>query len=155
MLALVRCTARALETAKQAEKAAFLDAQLLLGRFCWLLKINGSFIERSLGVAAAPQSASPQRQAHRQDSSSYFTSYGQLQSAFDIADSDGDGFITYEEAVEVPPLADACTFSVLYSVFICIFVLLSGTASTVRGGSRGGGRRAFGGSEFGRLRVAQ
>ena len=31
----------------------------------------------------------------------YYTSYDQLQSAFDIADSDGDGLITFWEAIEV------------------------------------------------------
>ena len=88
------------------------DVLLLLGRFSWLLKINGSFLVASLSCNISVSSSKlidtnsstsflDGDVDMKHDNVTYYTSYDQLQSAFDIADSDGDGLITYSEALEV------------------------------------------------------
>jgi len=84
---------------------------LFVCRFAWLLKTpNGQFLDEALSMT--PESLSLLRsRGQRIDPSTalrkfqvstyqYMTSYDQLQSAFDIADTDGDGYVTFEEAVE-------------------------------------------------------
>ena len=69
------------------EKTCILNAALLLGRLAWLLKINGRFIADAL---------QPIQGAVGNDS----ISDDQLFSAFEIADTNGDGLVTVTEATE-------------------------------------------------------
>jgi len=62
---------------------------LLIGRLAWLLKIRGGFLEETLSVPSSLSTAAAQ-----------LTTEDQLRSAFEIADTDGDGVVTYSEAVE-------------------------------------------------------
>ena len=68
-------------------KTCILNAALLLGRLAWLLKINGRFIADAL---------QPIQGAVGNDS----ISDDQLFSAFEIADTNGDGLVTVTEATE-------------------------------------------------------
>ena len=75
---------------------------LLLGRFAWLLKIRGRFLDEALashGLGADKSgisSSGAQLGTARYD----LSSEDQVRSAFEIADTDGDGIVTYSEAVE-------------------------------------------------------
>ena len=121
VFSLTRCIVRSATNACSLESDStnskpFLDATILLGRFAWLLKINGSFLETALTVGnliGHYGAIGKANQSNHQNAnpSSYYTSYNQLQAAFDIADSDGDGLITYSEAVEV-------TLLLLYTIII-------------------------------------
>lgn len=62
---------------------------LFVGRLAWLLKIRGGFLEETLSVPPSLSTAAAQ-----------LTTEDQLRSAFEIADTDGDGVVTYSEAVE-------------------------------------------------------
>lgn len=85
-----------------ATKASFIEISgdcalttglLLLGRFAWLLKIRGRFLEDALSSSVS------QSDSHSIQSCD-LTSEEQLRSAFEIADTDGDGIVTYSEALE-------------------------------------------------------
>jgi hypothetical protein len=71
------------------------DALLLLGRFCWLLRVGG------YGIASALKFGSNRVSPPGAQDAVYYSSLSQLQSAFEIADGDGDGLLNYTEAVEV------------------------------------------------------
>jgi hypothetical protein len=71
------------------------DVLLLLGRFCWLLRVGGS------GITSAFKFGSTRGPALGAQDAMYYSSLSQLQSAFEIADGDGDGLLSYAEAVEV------------------------------------------------------
>ncbi len=98
------------------------DSLLLLGRFCWLLKINGNPIINALSTKPVSNKYhvdqhddySNHNSASYDNNNLYYTSYEQLQSAFDIADSDGDGKITYWEATEVIQLFLRFCFIIMY-----------------------------------------
>ena len=105
-------------------EAALQSGLLLLSRLAWLLRTpQGAFLECSLlvqqppssasvrssnsprgegeGVSIAKQSPAHHLHQHQHHHQQYMTSLEQLQSAFDIADTDGDGVITFAEAMEV------------------------------------------------------
>jgi len=77
-----------------AARNALMTGLLVLGRLASLLKIRGRFLEEAL--SPLPPKAST-TQTYR---SCDFTSEEQLRSAFEIADTDGDGVVTYHEALE-------------------------------------------------------
>jgi hypothetical protein len=77
-----------------ATAAPLLSGLLLIGRVCWLLKIKGRFVEDALMLGdTSANSVSSQRYD--------LCSEDQFISACEIADTDGDGVLTYTEAVEV------------------------------------------------------
>jgi hypothetical protein len=96
-------------------EASLQSGVLLLSRLAWLLRSSqGTFLEHALQVQLAPtsdssDSSSPSRSSrgaaskptHTHHHQQYMTSLEQLQSAFDIADTDGDGVVTFAEAMEV------------------------------------------------------
>lgn len=74
-----------------------LSGTLLIGRIAWLLKIRGRFFEDAL----LPLSHSSNNQGiNNSPIIEQFTSEEQMKSAFEIADTDGDGYVTYNEAIE-------------------------------------------------------
>jgi hypothetical protein len=101
-----------------AGEASLQSGLLLLSRLAWLLRTSqGTFLEFALQTQQAPSSppSSSPRDAslapteahayhhhhHHHHHQQYMTSLEQLQSAFDIADTDGDGIISFAEATEV------------------------------------------------------
>jgi hypothetical protein len=129
--------------------AALLSGLLLVGRLAWLLKIRGRFVEEAL----APARADPGNGA---DAPAPATTYDivsedQMRSAFEIADTNGDGVLTYMEAVDavqaltvsdsadagheraIPFLAPRLTPSVNYQEFalLCAHMLTGDTCSPV------------------------
>ena len=77
------------------DNSAAMAGLLLIGRLAWLLKIRGKFFEEAL--VSLPLS---QELTRFQDRSAEYTSDDQLRSAFEIADTDGDGVVTCSEALE-------------------------------------------------------
>lgn len=78
-----------------------LSGLLLVGRLAWLLKIRGRFLDVALvapGVAVASSSGGSASVGGTQPSD--LSSEDQLRSALEIADTNGDGVVTYSEAVE-------------------------------------------------------
>lgn len=102
----------AIQTSK---KVSTQNCILMLCRLAWLLQSpSGSFLNDALQVNSRSMSgkyppcndktgmsngAPPYR--HVNSTAQYMTTTEQLQSAFDIADTDGDGLVTFDEAVEV------------------------------------------------------
>lgn len=82
-------------TSENAARNALMTGLLVLGRLASLLKVKGRFLEDAL----SPLPASHSSTAHSYRSGDY-TSEEQLRSAFEIADTDGDGVVTYNEALE-------------------------------------------------------
>ena len=93
-------------------ESSLQSAVLLLTRLAWLLRSSqGTFLEYSLQMQQGARNnmapTSPRgalsnfTSVHMNSHQQYMTSLDQLQSAFDIADTDGDGIITFDEAVEV------------------------------------------------------
>ena len=88
--------------------APLLSGLLLVGRLAWLLKIRGRFVEEALAPTAvmaaalavgAETTSSSSFSAHM--SSAYDSiSEDQMRSAFEIADTNGDGVLTYAEAID-------------------------------------------------------
>lgn len=64
---------------------------LLLGRVAWLFRIRSSFLEYALELNASDSKTSIAFELNSED---------QFRSAFEIADTDGDGVLTYLEALE-------------------------------------------------------
>ncbi len=68
--------------------SAVLYALLLVGRVSWFIRNQGGLLEHSLA------------QQHASLTANQSASEEQLRSAFDIADSNGDGQVSYEEALD-------------------------------------------------------
>lgn len=101
-------------------EAALQSGLLLLSRLAWLLHTpQGAFLQDSLSLQAQQQQAQPLSPSgsgsprgtphlhHHHHHQQYMTSLEQLQSAFDIADTDGDGVISFAEAMEVSDIGDS------------------------------------------------
>jgi hypothetical protein len=71
------------------------NANLFLGRVAWLLLCRGSFLQVSLGIQRQKLSSKGNN-----DVLYGMSSEEQLMSAFEIADTNGDGLVTCEEAEE-------------------------------------------------------
>ena len=87
------------------EVSPLLSGILIIGRIAWLLKIRGRFIEEALVQFKSRASSSSLSNASDpiggfSISSADMSSEEQLRSAFEIADTDGDGIVTNAEAVE-------------------------------------------------------
>lgn len=83
--------------ASQFDSTPLLSSMLLVGRVAWLLKIRGQFLETSLRPLPTKKGAVP-------DSGLTQNSEDQFRSAFEIADTNGDGVINYSESIEVSGL---------------------------------------------------
>ena len=98
--------ARTLESGASAASSSggaqrLLSGLLLVGRLAWLLKIRGRFLDVALvapSVAVASSSGGSASAGGTQPSD--LSSEDQLRSALEIADTNGDGVVTYSEAVE-------------------------------------------------------
>lgn len=86
------------DSKNQSESTPLLSAMLLVGRLAWLFKIRGQFLETSLrplpkgsarSIGGVPDSGLTQN------------SEDQFRSAFEIADTNGDGVVNYNESIEV------------------------------------------------------
>ena len=89
-----------------SEISPLLAGTLIIGRLSWLLKIRGRFIEEAL-VQSKARSLSVSTNGSGAELGSVFainaadlSSEEQLRSAFEIADTDGDGVVTNAEALE-------------------------------------------------------
>lgn len=80
--------------------AALSSGLLLLGRLAWLLKVRGRFLEDALASHGLGADKSGNTQAQLGAARYDLSSEDQVRSAFEIADTDGDGVVTYSEAVE-------------------------------------------------------
>ena len=129
--------------------AALLSGLLLVGRLAWLLKIRGRFVEEALAPARADCQTGAD--APLPTATYDIVSLDQLRSAFEIADTNGDGVLTYLEAVDavqaltvsdsaeagheraIPFLAPRLTPSVNYQEFalLCAHMLTGDTCSPV------------------------
>ena len=77
-----------------------------MGRLAWLMKIKGRFLEDALefSVASTNLESLPGESKYSNHSSVLhfqLSTDEQLKSACEIADTDGDGILTYQEAIEV------------------------------------------------------
>lgn len=80
------------------EIAPLMSGMLIVGRLAWLLKIRGRFIEEALVQSSRVKF--DRGGAFASSISADLSSEEQLRSAFEIADTDGDGVVTNAEAVE-------------------------------------------------------
>lgn len=78
--------------ANQNSFYSILCGQVLVGRISWLLLSRGSFINLLLSPHHRPN--------HKKDSEIGYSSEQQIISAFEIADTNGDGLVTCDEAEE-------------------------------------------------------
>ena len=113
-----------------ASSGPLLSGLLLVGRLAWLLKIRGRFVEEALspsltgstagvgvGIGAGNPSAHTAHDhsngshlsaavnnynsaAANNHNSGLYISEDQMRSAFEIADTNGDGMLTYAEAID-------------------------------------------------------
>ena len=111
-----------------ASSGPLLSGLLLVGRLAWLLKIRGRFVEEALspsltgstvgvGVGAGNPSVHTAHDhsngshlsaavnnynsaAANNHNSGLYISEDQMRSAFEIADTNGDGMLTYAEAID-------------------------------------------------------
>ena len=113
-----------------ASSGPLLSGLLLVGRLAWLLKIRGRFVEEALspsltgstagvgvGIGAGNPSAHTAHDhsngshlsaavnnynsaAANNHNSGLYISEDQMRSAFEIADTNGDGVLTYAEAID-------------------------------------------------------
>ncbi len=80
-------------------QSCLITGLLLVGRFVWLMKLNGRFFEEALNKKEIDN----KQNIHLFGSSNSnvdLISEDQLRSAFEIADTDGDGIVTCSEAIE-------------------------------------------------------
>jgi hypothetical protein len=99
-----------------AKKVSTQNCILMLCRLAWLLQSPaGAFLNDALQVSPSSMKLTSvgagssginggSMVSHRSlvnGTAQYMTTAEQLQSAFDIADTDGDGLVTFDEAVEV------------------------------------------------------
>ncbi len=99
-------TASPISLSDMPEISPLMSGLLIVGRLAWLLKIRGRFIEEALVQSSG---RSPQGKSMMDSGSSSISSNinmadlsteEQLLSAFEIADTDGDGIVTNAEAIE-------------------------------------------------------
>ena len=107
-----------------ASSGPLLSGLLLVGRLAWLLKIRGRFVEEALspsltgnttgagaGTGAGTGVGATANQDHtnsghhttavnNSNNSGLYISEDQMRSAFEIADTNGDGVLTYAEAID-------------------------------------------------------
>ena len=117
-----------LKPSKKWNSGPLLYGLALLGRICWLLKIRGRFLEDALTpitFTTAPHGEGSASRTSSHSSSSgdavgplsqhqhrfELSSEDQLVSACEIADTNGDGILTFSEAVEVRLSVDGFVFS--------------------------------------------
>jgi hypothetical protein len=74
---------------------SFLNGLLIIGRLAWMLKNRGGMISRCLSGRHDIEGSSLKLSTNPQ-----LTSEQQFRSAFDIADSNGDGCLSYAESLE-------------------------------------------------------
>lgn len=81
---------------------SLVSGQLLIGRIAWLMKIRGRFLEDAL-VSSFDKSCSNELSGGTSDLLHDYDliTEDQLMSAFEIADTNGDGVMTYDEAIDV------------------------------------------------------
>jgi hypothetical protein len=95
-----------------------LSGLLLVGRLAWLLKIRGRFVEEALSPSLTG-STTPSAQTTQDNTNSghlhavannhnsgLYISEDQMRSAFEIADTNGDGVLTYAEAIDAIQVSD-------------------------------------------------
>lgn len=98
-------TASPISLSDVSEIGPLMSGLLIVGRLAWLLKIRGRFIEEALVQSSVRSSQNKQGSSSAIDSSinssnADLSSEEQLLSAFEIADTDGDGIVTNAEAIE-------------------------------------------------------
>jgi hypothetical protein len=106
-----------------------LSATLIIGRLCWLFKVRGDFLERSLEHLRSPSSNTSISTSTAAVSANHSGSSGssrsgsgfkidedQLRSAFEIADTNGDGVLSYLEVLEV----EMGLFRTMFFIFIVL-----------------------------------
>lgn len=84
-----------------AELGPLFSGLLIVGRLSWLLKIRGRFIEEALVNSPSKGHTSSLPFSSYESNSSELSTEEQMRSAFEIADTDGDGIVTNAEAIEV------------------------------------------------------
>ena len=141
-----------------ASSGPLLSGLLLVGRLAWLLKIRGRFVEEALspsltgnttGAGAGTGASATANQDHsnsghhtaavnNSNNSGLYISEDQMRSAFEIADTNGDGVLTYAEAIDAiqvthpyPPYLNS-PFSLNHSYLLsCISFYLISTSSKI------------------------
>ncbi len=110
-------------------QSCLLTGLLLVGRFVWLMKLNGRFFEEALNK----KDLDNKQNFHLFGSSNAtvdLISEDQLRSAFEIADTDGDGIVTCSEAIEaVQALAVNPNDSSNTSTYASLHLLFAATPS--------------------------
>ena len=93
---------------ESSEHSSVLSGVLIINRLCWLMRVRGRFLDEAIGKSnplLRSQSSNTLEDvttnSNSRDMSHHFITLEQLRSAFDIADTDGDGVVTFEEALEV------------------------------------------------------
>ena len=102
-----------------ASSGPLLSGLLLVGRLAWLLKIRGRFVEEALspsltGSTTPSTQATPDHThnaAVNNNNSGLYISEDQMRSAFEIADTNGDGVLTYAEAIDAIQVTQISTTS--------------------------------------------
>ena len=118
-------TASPISLSDVSEIGPLMSGLLIVGRLAWLLKIRGRFIEEALVQASVRSSQNKQGSSSAIDSSinssnADLSSEEQLLSAFEIADTDGDGIVTNAEAIEAIQVFIGSTIDVNVPLNICI-----------------------------------
>lgn len=106
---------------QELEKHRLEDALLVLGRFCWLLRVGGTGIATALKFGSADAARTASAAGARE--AIYYSSFSQLQSAFEIADGDGDGLLNYAEAVEVLSVFSGIFVHIRNCLIIYIYII--------------------------------
>lgn len=112
------------DSRKQEKRTRVLNdavwaAQLFIGRVAWLLCSQEHSCIHKIWEHYVSSAAHPKLVTSTPDASYYGAitcTENQLRSAFEIADTDGDGLVSLEEALEV---SVACTVYVVICVAIC------------------------------------
>lgn len=129
-LVLLRTVVDTLVKLFTSQKFAFTDeytarlhhAVVMLGRLAWKLQTyQGDFMRTAIASSSSAASRRTEGSGNVSSADSentstaaggvYMTSLEQLVAAFDIADTDGDGYITYDEAVEVYKSLRVCMYA--------------------------------------------
>jgi hypothetical protein len=108
---LIDTSANAGERSLDVGDQCLLSATLIIGRLCWLFKVRGDFLERSLDHLRSPSSntststststSTAAVSGSSRSGSGFKIDEDQLRSAFEIADTNGDGVLSYLEVLEV------------------------------------------------------